>query len=62
MKCDGAAHTLQQILYCNSEKLTTTSTGKMGTKVKFSHKAQAEKISEEVINPLKSRVLINVST
>lgn len=34
----------------------------MGTKVEFSHKAQAEEISEEVINPLKSKVLINAST
>lgn len=48
--------------YCNSEKLTTTSTGKTGTKVEFSHKVQAEEISEEVIKPLKSKVLINAST
>lgn len=39
-----------------------TSTGKMGTKVKFSHKAQAEEISKEVINLSKTKVLINVST
>lgn len=39
-----------------------TSAGKMGSKVKFSHKAKAEELSEKVINPLKTKVLINVST
>ena len=34
----------------------------METKLKFSHKVQTEEISEEVINPLKTKVLINVST
>lgn len=39
-----------------------TSTAKIGNKVKFSHKVQAEEISEEVVNPVKTKVLINVST